>query len=163
MIVTLAAISPQARFNLLRLRYSRATEAPMPIRVVARQDFHAGQSIVVEGPAPEGQYAVVFEDNGETGYFYALDAAIEDEPIQDAVHIYNVDGVADRHLPSTLKIGWALDNAKAVLLINDYAHAIFDFEARRGFCRTGFPPAPSGNRWSVGGHFWDDAAIKLFA
>lgn len=136
----------------------------MPIHVVARQEFHAGQPIVIKGPAPEGQYMTVFEDDGETGYFYAVDAAIpENEQIQDAVHIYNVADVTDRHLFSIVKIGWSLDNAKAVLLINDYAHAIFDFEARRGFCRSGFPPAPINKRWSAGGHFWDDAAVKLFA
>jgi hypothetical protein len=47
-----------------------------------------------------------------------------------------------------------------MLTINGRAHAVFDFAAKRGYCRTGFPP-PS-KRWSAEGHAWDDAALRLF-
>jgi len=134
----------------------------MPIHVAAQRQIFVGQPVTIEGVAPQGQFSAVFEDDGETGYFYALDRALASQPIQDAVHIYDVQSVTDRAQPSTVKIGWAADCRKAVLLINDYPHAVFDFEAQQGYCRSGFPP-PGVGPWSQDGHVWDEACIALFA
>src|ERR1700739_597721 len=106
----------------------------MPIHIVAEKSFILGQATVMEGPAPEGHFVAVFEDDGETGYFYALDTSAKEQSIQDAVHLYNVANVTDRSEPSTVKIGWSTDFAKVVLLINGNAHAVFDFQAKQGFC-----------------------------
>ncbi|TBO27131.1 DUF2251 domain-containing protein [Aquabacterium lacunae] len=135
----------------------------MPIQVTAEQELIVGESTVVAGDAPESPFVAVFEDDGQTGYFYALDTSIDGQQIQDAMHIYNVADVADRAKPSTIKIGWSTDSHKTVLLINGYPHAVFDFEARRGYCRTGFPPAPSNGTWSTSGHAWDESCIALFS
>ena len=135
----------------------------MSIHVVTEETFLVGQATVVEGPAPEGHFVAVFEDDGETGYFYALDTSVKEQSIQDAVQIYNVANVADSSEPSTVKIGWSVDSMKVVLLINDYAHAVFDYQAKQGFCRTGVPPASSNGKWSTQGHEWNNAAIELFA
>ncbi|GLS94413.1 DUF2251 domain-containing protein [Piscinibacter gummiphilus] len=136
--------------------------ASMPIQVTAEETISIGASAVVEGPAPEGRCVAVFEDDGDTGYFYAVDPSAGGNPIQDAVHIYNVANVADRDAPSVVQIGWSADSRKVVLLINGHPHAVFDFESKRGFCRTGFPPPSGEGPWSVGGHRWDDAALQLF-
>ena len=133
----------------------------MPINIVSESRITVGTETVLEGPAPAGSLGVFFEDDGETGYFYAVDDSSPDQPIQDALHIYNVDNVTDKDLPSVVEIGWSLDNLKAVLLINDYPHAIFDFAAKRGYCRTGFPPPSKSSGWL--GHEWDDSASNLFA
>jgi len=133
----------------------------MPINVVAKQQISVGAENFVEGAAPDGSFVVVFEDDGNTGYFYALDQSQSGQSIQDAMHIYNAANVTDKHLPSMVELGWSSDNCKAVLLINDYAHAIFDFSAKRGYCRTGFPPPSNSSGWQ--GHDWDDSAFKLFA
>lgn len=134
----------------------------MPIIVTAEEEILVGHEAVVEGPAPDGPFATVFEDDGDTGYFYALDASAEGNQIQDALCIYNVDGVSDREKPSVVRIGWSQDSRKAVLLINNYPHAVFDFSTRQGFCRTGFPPPPPNGQWSSLGHQWDDVAVDLF-
>ena len=134
----------------------------MPIVVTAEEEILVGRAIVVEGPAPDGHFSTVFEDDGDTGYFYALDGAAEGNPIQDALSIYNVLGVTDRDRPSVVKIGWSNDSQKAVLLINGFPHAVFDFGTRQGYCRTGFPPAPSTGDWSGAGHQWNDSAVELF-
>ena len=133
----------------------------MPIRVVAEETIHIGRAAVIEGAAPPGRFAAVFEDDGATGYFYAIDST-QGDPVRDAVHIYNVANVTDREKPSVVKIGWSADSTKAVLLINDHPHAIFDFQAQQGWCRTDFPPAPSNAQWSTQGHTWSDAALGLF-
>jgi len=132
----------------------------MESAIYAEEALTVGTGTVVDSWSPQGRYAVVFEDDGETGYFYALGAVGEENPILDALHIYNVDSVADRERPSTLQIVWSADGLKAALVINRYPHAAFDFEARRGYCRTGFPPPNPG--WTQHGHEWDDAVLELF-
>ncbi|MBD8493364.1 DUF2251 domain-containing protein [Pseudomonas syringae] len=134
----------------------------MPIYLAAEETLNIGQAQVIDAPAQQGPFCVTFEDDEDTGYFYALDMRDDESPVRDALHIYNVDDVSDRITPSTVKIGWSMDHAKAVLLINDQPHAVFDFQAGQGYCRTGFPP-PASSGWSVNGHDWNDAALELFA
>jgi len=133
----------------------------MAARLVAEQEIRVGEPTVLERASPTPPFAVVFEDDGDTGYFYALDTSREGNPIVDALHIYNVAGVTDRHLPSTVQIIWSADDRKAALLINGYPHAVFDFAARRGYCRGGFPP-PAPDSWTKHGHEWDDGVQELF-
>jgi hypothetical protein len=102
----------------------------------------------------------VFEDDGTTDYLYGLDFSREDNPIVDALHIYNVERVADREKPSLVQLGWSQDGLKAVLLINGFPHALFDFEAKRGYCRSGFPPPD--RKWTRHDHAWDDRVAELF-
>jgi hypothetical protein len=135
----------------------------MPIQITAEQEFLVGQPTVVEGAAPEGSFVAVFEDDEATGYFYALDRSDKDQPIQDALQIYNVTNVTDREKPSIAKIGWSLDSQKVVLLINGHPHAAFDFSAKQGYCRTGFPPPAQDCSWGSQGHEWQEAAIQLFS
>ena len=118
-----------------------------------------GKPTVVDSSSPVFPYGAVFEDDGETGYFYALDMRDRGNPIQDAVQIYNVARVADREQPSRLQIVWSTDGAKAGLLLNGVLLAVIDFGARRAVCRTGFPDPSRG--WH--GHAWDDTAGDLLA
>lgn len=135
----------------------------MPLHVVARAILTVGTPLVVDADSPAGRWAAVFEDDGETGYFYAVDTDVEDgSPVQDALQVYEVAHVTDAERPSELEIGWSDDGRKALLLINDHPHAAFDFDRRRGWCRLGYPPARPGGTWSPGGHDWDDAAEALF-
>jgi hypothetical protein len=135
----------------------------MPIHITAEQEFIVGRQTTVEGAAPEGSFVAVFEDDQDTGYFYALDVSCEGNPIQDALQIYNVVNVTDRDKPSVVKIGWSVDSQKVALLINGHPHAVFDFQSKRGYCRTGFPPPATNSAWAIHGHEWDDNAVGLFA
>lgn len=128
--------------------------------LVAEQNLIVGKKVFIEGRSPVTQYSVVFEDNGETGYLYGLDTAQADQPILDALHIYNVKNVADRSQTSQLRLIWSFDGLKAILLINDYPHAAFDFENRRGYCRTNFPPPDT--RFTKFSHEWSDEVMKWF-
>ncbi len=96
----------------------------------------------------------MFEDDGDTGYFYARDG----ESIIDVMQFYVVETFKDRDKPATLQIAWLDDGLKAVLVIDRYPHAVFDFAARHGYSRVNFPAPASG--WT--GHDWDDIAIDLF-
>jgi hypothetical protein len=123
--------------------------------------FQPGDKSFVAQDSPGGRYSAVFEDDGDTGYFYAVGLSRTDNTILDAVHIYNVSSVADRDRPSKLLIVWSDDGLKCALMINDYAHAAFDFAARRGYCRTNFPnfPKKDDKCWAQSEHAWSDSAI----
>jgi hypothetical protein len=123
---------------------------------VARIEHRAGQEAVLQSDAPEGRYSVVFEDDGETGYFYGLDltgAASADNPIVDALHLYNVSAVADRQNAYPIEIRWADGRNRVGLFIADRCQAVFDFDVNRAACRSGFPPA-RGEFTST--HDWDE-------
>lgn len=86
-------------------------------------------------------YGVVFEDDGDTGYFYAA----SQDGILDALHIYNVEDVSDKHIPNHVLILWDDACTIAALSINDYIHAVYDFVEQAGYCRNGFPE--TGGEW----------------
>ena len=132
----------------------------MPVQLVAEKNFRVGDATTVEGRSPSQGYSVVFEDDGSTGYLYGLDFSRKDNPIVDALQIYDVVKVTDRAKPSVVQLVWSEDGLKAALLINQYPHAVFDFEARRGYCRTGFPPPDK--KWTDHSHVWSDDVQNLF-
>ncbi|MBK8980609.1 MAG: DUF2251 domain-containing protein [Planctomycetes bacterium] len=117
-----------------------------------------GDELLLGSQPEDGRAAVVFEDDGETGYFYACESV--NGPILDALHIYNVASVTDRDRPSEYKIGWSPSGRQAVLMINGYPHAVFDFDRQKGWCRNGFPP--SNEKWSLDGHDWDESCLAAF-
>lgn len=129
---------------------------------MVEEPFTPGEETFVAHDSPVHPHSVFFEDDGQTGYFYALDLSCEEDMILDAVHIYNVADAVDRDRPSQAKVIWSDDGLKSVLLINGYPHAAFDFQARRGYCRNNFPnfPAKDSNRWHREDHEWSESAIS---
>ena len=123
----------------------RDNEDEYSMNLLTVESLNVGQDTFVES-CPNGvQNAVIFEDNGETGYLYAIERKdAEQLEVLDAVHIYNVANVIDKHIPSEVKIYWNSAFDKVALVINDYCHAIMDFRNKIGLCRTAFPH-PSQN------------------
>ena len=113
--------------------------------IYVQQTFTAVQDTFIDSTAKNNN-AVVFEDNEETGYFYAIDSG-KDLYILDALHIYNVSDVVVLRKPSTLKILWTGDLTKAFLSINNYYHAVLILKNKAGYCRTAFPN--SNDSWTV--------------
>ncbi len=135
----------------------------MALKIVAKESFQVGRPVVVDADSPIGRYAVVFEDDGEMGCFYAIDTDVEDgNPVQDALLVYVAADVTDADLASTLEVGWSKDGLKALLLINETPHAAFDFDKCQGWCLTGLPEAAVSKRWSNGPRAWNDAVEALF-
>ncbi len=62
----------------------------MEFELTTKQKYTVGNPIVVEAPSFNLKYVTVFEDDGDTGYFYALDMANQEMPIVDAMHMFNV-------------------------------------------------------------------------
>src|SRR5687767_15412842 len=126
----------------------------------ASREIRVGVPTVIEAASPDGRFAVVFEDDGDTGYFYARDLTLPDSLFEDALHIYSVKGVTDVRLPSMVQILWSPDGSKACLLINRYPHALFDFAGQRGYSRDMFPEPSPDSRWTH--EAWDDSLRRHF-
>ncbi len=105
-------------------------------------EYNPGQDTFVDSTAENGN-SVIFEDNGETGYFYSIDRN-NNFAVLDGLHIYNVADIIDNDKSSTVKILWTEDLMKVFLSINNYYHAVFDFKNQAGYCRNGFPENNSG-------------------
>jgi hypothetical protein len=134
----------------------------MSLTIVARATLKVGQPLVVDADSPAGRYATVFEDDGQTGYLYAVDTDVEDgNPVRDALLVYVGADVTDAQLDSALEIGWSDDGLKALLLINDEPHAAFDFERRQGWCLSG-QPAAGATGWSAASRQWSEDVEALF-
>lgn len=136
----------------------------MPVLLDVDEEFRVGEAWFAS-VSPNKEWATVFEDNGETAYFYAMKWNPNGKgnfgPVLDALHIYNVASVADRHKPSRVQLGWIEDGTAAILLINKHPHAIFDRKGARATCRTGFPP-PSERAPFKRGDAWDSSLVELF-
>lgn len=124
----------------------------------------AGEDLFLESFAAENSYGVVFEDDGDTAFFYAVKKEQEELSILDALHIHETgsddetaeasDEEAEPLPPAQLKIIWSRDWLKCVLVIDGHVHALFDFEAQGGYNINEFPPP---------NEFWTQGDRKLTA
>lgn len=93
---------------------------------------------------------VMFENDGETGYFYAMDLQQTEQPVVDSLFVYRVSNIKPETLkePRRLQICWSEDGYQAFLMLNDYPHAVFDFRHQIGYNHTKFPEPELGSPWS---------------
>lgn len=132
-----------------------------------------GEDLFVESFSPESPYGVVFEDDGQTAYLYAVEKDKEGTGLRvlDALHIRETgvepeageDGDAPQYeatdqphdtpqKPSKLQIVWSRDWMKSALVIDGLCHALFDFIAHGGYNINEFPPP---------NEFWTQGDRKL--
>ena len=91
--------------------------------------------------------SVMFVDDSESGYFYAIDTTKEN-PVVDSLFVYNVASVEAHQVMRKLEICWANDGKMALLFINDYPHAVFDFERLVGYNHSKYPEPDLSTMWS---------------
>ena len=130
--------------------------------LMQEQKWTPGEDLFIESFASEGRWGVVFEDDGEAAYFYAVE---KDESggglsILDALHIYESGSAAAPApvSPKPLLIIWARDWMKCALVIDGFCHAIFDFEAHGGYNINEFPPP--NDIWTKGDRKLTDELIR---
>jgi hypothetical protein len=125
--------------------------------------YTAGKETFIDCNSSENNYGVVFEDDTDTGYFYAiqLDPETGGQQILDALHIYNIEDIPEEERAGVVKIIWSTDWLRCALIINSYCHAVFDFEHQGGYCRNEFPPPNSF--WTKGSRtLTDEMIVDLF-
>jgi hypothetical protein len=130
--------------------------------LMQQQRFVKGKDAFVESRSLENQYGVVFEDDGDTGYFYAveIDPVGKDQQVLDALHIYQVEEDAPSENESTVLIIWSKDWLKCALVIDDECHAVFDFENHGGYNISEFPPPNS--IWTKQGRELTNEIVQQF-
>ncbi|HZY61692.1 MAG TPA: DUF2251 domain-containing protein [Edaphobacter sp.] len=118
-------------------------------------------------------WTVVFEDEGIAGYFYACDRSQteHEHSILDAMLIYNVEALAksdaqlQRPEPQRIaSVEWSRDGLQAVLYLDGTPQALYDFGARRGYCRMNFPNfmEEKGDIWFKASHAWSEEVMQRF-
>lgn len=126
------------------------------------ETFVVGEDNFFDSLSPIAPFGVVFEDDLTTGYFYAINKDAN-SMILDALHVYDVDNVIDRHKPCKIQIVWNESGNLASLLINGYCHAIFDFKNKSGYCRNAFPPSNGAWKDAVNDRkLTDEVILTLF-
>lgn len=129
--------------------------------VVAETTLVVGSPEVLEGPSPTSPFQIVFEDDGDTGYLYAVrlndDGSIK---ILDAVHLYTVSTVANAEQPVEVKLVWNDAGRLGAVLIEDHCHAVFDFDEGRGHSIDEFPDPPDDGDWTR--HGVSDELLERF-
>lgn len=119
-----------------------------------------GEDLFIESSSPENRYGVIFEDDGEAAYFYAVEKDEQGEGMRvlDALHIHEEDDPEDEDdaqeddEPADLKIIWSRDWLKCALVLDGFVHALFDFENQGGYNINEFPPP---------NEFWTQGDRKL--
>ena len=123
------------------------------------RSFVPGTRTVLVSPGLRPPNKVFFEDDGETGWFYALDLSRPDTAqIVDALFIYNVSGFAGHPKLLSVRIQWSTDGGRAALFLDDRGEAVFDFDRKRGYARSG-SLMPAISPWPRSDHAWDDHAL----
>ena len=120
-------------------------------------------NIDLQSNSPTSSYYVCFCDTivleGSDGWLYAgLEG--KKSPIIDAMEIYKTKELIDQDEPHLFEIMWSEDGLKVALLVDHHFHAVFDFEDRKGYCRTG--RSHTGNFGFKLDHKWSVAALKHF-
>jgi hypothetical protein len=125
--------------------------------LMQEQRFVRGTDTFIESFSQENKHGVVFEDDGETGYFYAVERDEEGQGLRvlDALHIYEVEAGGSE---SKLLIVWSRDWEKCALVIDGFCHAIYDFKARGGYNINEFPPP--NEIWTQGERKLTDELIR---
>jgi hypothetical protein len=102
------------------------------------ETFKVGHNTFFNSISPTSLFGVTFEDDLETGYFYAVDteSALQ---VLDALHIYNVVDIIDNDKSSKIQIAWSDNGQIASLLINNYCYAILILTPKQVIAETGFP------------------------
>ncbi len=131
----------------------------MPSEILVSETITLGDPITLDCPSPKTNFSVVFEDDGETGYFYGLNLENKKQPVLDALQIYNVKDILDENVSVKVEIIWSEDGLKSGLAINGFKHAVFDFESQKAYCRLNYP-AP--DRRFTNSHKWKDEALDMF-
>lgn len=127
--------------------------------------FRPGRAFLSSN-SPAVPWTVVFEDEGNAGYFYACDRSqqTQEASILDAMLVYNVSSLTQPGNERLAAVEWSRDGLQAVLYLDGSAQALVDFAARRGHCRMDFPNflGATHDGWEKSSHAWSDAALQRF-
>ena len=101
-------------------------------------------------------FGVIFQDDGDTGYFFATDESQVD--ILDTLIVYRAGDDDRLNEGEAAYVVYSADAQRAGLYYHGEFQAVFDFRQKTGCCRRG-EPDPVGD-WCTSGHAWDPEMVK---
>jgi hypothetical protein len=108
--------------------------------LLKEENIVTGKGCFVQTEAAEHRFVTVFEDDQETGYFYAAEKDDSGSlSILDMVFIYDVESIPPDERKLKLSVIWSTDWQRCGLILDNTCHAVFDFRQRAGYNLTGFP------------------------
>jgi hypothetical protein len=144
--------------------------------LMQEQTWTPGEDFFIDSLSPENHFGVVFEDDGEAAYFYAVEKDKEGDGLRilDGLHVYEADDQREAKrgeppagpkgslgaTPVDLKIIWSRDWLKCALVLDGFVHALFDFENQGGYNINEFPPP--NEFWTQGDRKLTPELIKRF-
>jgi hypothetical protein len=128
--------------------------------LMQEKEWVVGADLFLESFSPENSFGVVFEDDGDAAYFYAVEKDKEGTGVQvlDALHVHERDEEDEVTETRRLQIVWSRDWLKCALVIDGQCHALFDFEAHGGYNINEFPPP--NEIWTQGDRKLTDEVVK---
>jgi hypothetical protein len=105
-----------------------------------------------------------FQHEIDTGDFFAWDWRCDDgtqQPVGSLL-IYSGESTIWLNRELEIEIRWSLGGLQSALLIDGYTHAVFDFAARCGYCRTGQPKWWGQRQPEWHTYDWDDTICAAF-
>ena len=128
--------------------------------LLKNEEITIGEGCYIESAASEHPFIVMFEDDRETGYFYA---AIKDASgslsILDMLFIYDAQHVPAKEKQAKLSLLWSTDWQRCGLILDNTCHAVFDFHNRTGYNLTAFPPPVL---WTAGERRLTEDMVRSF-
>lgn len=108
-------------------------------------EHRIGTECFVDSVSPSTHFAAVFEEDGDTGYFYALDTSLVGQQILHALHVYDVGRETARGDVIRLEIVWSADGLHAGLKGDGQLRAVLDFSSSTSWQRDAV--ADTGGLW----------------
>ena len=109
--------------------------------LLKNQKITLGEEIFIDSVSLDNNYEVIFEDDTDTGYFYGAERNKNTNELRilDMLLIYDVEAIIKFERTVTLNIIWSVNWTRCGLILNNYCHAVFDFEKQSGYNRHEFP------------------------
>jgi hypothetical protein len=108
--------------------------------LLKQENIVTGKGCFIQTEAAEHRFVTVFEDDKETGYFYAAEKDDSGSlSILDMVFIYDVQSIPPGERKVQLSVIWSTDWQRCALVIDNTCHAVFDFQNKAGYNLTAFP------------------------
>jgi len=108
-------------------------------------------------------YGVVFEDDGQEGYFYLTKE--DGSKIFEGLKLYDQGDTEKISEGDLLKILWHPKLKKVGVMYHEKIQAIFDIQKKESYSRLGFSielPVPNASWCKSKNHLWDDSALSGF-
>lgn len=110
----------------------------------AKASIRPTDKVIIEATSPNNNRHCVFEDDGETGYFYALEKDASSYSMVNALLIYQYPNGNTDDRPFSLELKWSEQSHMCALVISDGLHGLFDWNNQVAYNGSGFPKGLNG-------------------